>query len=37
MAELTHIDAPGSARMVAVGAKPDSVRTAIAAGAVAMR
>ena len=37
MAELTHIDPHGNARMVDVGAKPDSTRTAIAAGAVAMQ
>ena len=37
MAELTHIDAQGSARMVDVGDKPDSVRTAVASGTVAMR
>ena len=35
-AELTHIDPHGNARMVDVGDKPDSVRTAVAAGAVAM-
>ncbi len=35
-AGLTHIDPHGNARMVDVGDKPDSVRTAIAAGAVAM-
>ena len=33
---LTHIDPHGNARMVDVGDKPDSVRTAVAAGAVAM-
>ena len=37
MTELTHIDPQGNARMVDVGDKPDSVRTAVAAGAVAMR
>ncbi len=37
MTELTHIDPHGNARMVDVGDKPDSVRTAIAAGAVAMQ
>ena len=36
-AELTHIDPHGNARMVDVGGKPDSVRTAVASGAVAMR
>ena len=35
-AALTHIDAEGSARMVDVGGKPDSARTAIAEGAVTM-
>ena len=35
-AGLTHIDPHGNARMVDVGDKPDSVRTAVAAGAVAM-
>ena len=34
---LTHIDPHGNARMVDVGGKPDSARTAIASGAVAMR
>jgi cyclic pyranopterin monophosphate synthase len=34
--ELTHIDAGGTARMVDVGAKPDSERVAVAAGAVYM-
>ena len=34
---LTHIDPHGNARMVDVGSKPDSARTAVAAGAVAMR
>ena len=34
---LTHIDPHGNASMVDVGGKPDSTRTAIAAGAVAMR
>ena len=37
VAALTHIDPHGNARMVDVGAKPDSARTAIAAGVVAMR
>ena len=36
MTELTHIDPHGNARMVDVGDKPDSVRNAVAAGAVAM-
>ena len=34
---LTHIDPHGSARMVDVGDKPDSARTAIASGVVAMQ
>jgi cyclic pyranopterin phosphate synthase len=34
--ELTHLDASGAARMVDVGAKPDSERVAVAAGAVYM-
>ena len=33
---LTHIDPHGNARMVDVGDKPDSARTAIASGVVAM-
>ena len=33
---LTHIDPHGNARMVDVGGKPDSARTAIASGVVAM-
>ncbi len=37
MTELTHIDPHGNARMVDVGDKPDSVRTAAASGAVTMR
>ena len=36
-AELTHIDPHGNARMVDVGDKPDSTRTAIASGAISMR
>ncbi len=35
--ELTHLDAEGKARMVDVGAKPDSERVAIAAGMVTMQ
>ncbi|MCL4248131.1 MAG: cyclic pyranopterin monophosphate synthase MoaC [Anaerolineae bacterium] len=35
--ELTHLDAEGKARMVDVGAKPDSERVAIAAGTVTMQ
>lgn len=35
--ELTHLDETGAARMVDVGAKPDSERTAVAAGAVLMQ
>jgi len=35
--ELTHLDASGAARMVDVGAKPDSERIAVAAGAVTMQ
>ena len=34
---LTHIDPRGNARMVDVSGKPDSVRTGVASGAVAMR
>ncbi len=34
---LTHLDAQGRARMVDVGAKPDTERSATAEGAVAMR
>ncbi|MFS0849431.1 cyclic pyranopterin monophosphate synthase MoaC [Novosphingobium panipatense] len=33
---LTHIDAEGTARMVDVGAKPSTQRTAVAAGQIAM-
>lgn len=36
MAELTHLDASGSAHMVDVSAKPDTARTAIAEGRIAM-
>ena len=34
---LTHIDHDGSARMVDVGAKPESVRVAVSGGHVSMR
>jgi cyclic pyranopterin phosphate synthase len=34
---LTHLDAAGAARMVDVSAKPDSVRTARATGAIRMQ
>ena len=34
---LTHIDAQGNARMVDVGGKPDSTRTAVATGAITMQ
>lgn len=34
---LTHLDEQGAARMVDVGAKPDSERMAVAGGAVRMR
>ncbi|HLI11383.1 MAG TPA: cyclic pyranopterin monophosphate synthase MoaC [Alphaproteobacteria bacterium] len=37
MAELTHFDAEGRARMVDVSAKPESERVAIAKGAVIMQ
>jgi cyclic pyranopterin phosphate synthase len=37
MSELSHVDAQGKARMVDVGDKPDTVRHAIARGAVLMR
>ena len=33
---LTHVDAEGNARMVDVGDKPDSVRTALAGGTITM-
>ncbi len=36
-ATLTHLNAQGEARMVDVSAKPDTVRTAVAQGVVAMR
>ncbi|HEY3013148.1 MAG TPA: cyclic pyranopterin monophosphate synthase MoaC [Gemmatimonadales bacterium] len=36
MVKLTHLDEQGRARMVDVGAKPESERTAIAEGAVRM-
>lgn len=35
--QLTHLDEQGAARMVDVGAKPDTERTAVAAGAVYMQ
>jgi cyclic pyranopterin phosphate synthase len=35
--KLTHIDESGGARMVDVGAKPESERVAVAKGAVVMR
>ena len=35
--ELTHLDEQGAARMVDVGAKPDTTRVAVAAGRVLMR
>jgi cyclic pyranopterin phosphate synthase len=35
--KLSHIDPTGKARMVDVGYKPDSVRTAVARGEVVMR
>jgi cyclic pyranopterin phosphate synthase len=35
--ELTHVDDTGKARMVDVGAKDDTIRTAEAAGSVRMR
>jgi cyclic pyranopterin phosphate synthase len=35
--QLTHLDDSGRARMVDVGAKPDSQRLAVARGAVTMR
>jgi cyclic pyranopterin phosphate synthase len=37
MSNLTHIDSAGNARMVDVGAKPDSERIAVAAGRVIMQ
>lgn len=36
MSELTHLDAQGKARMVDIGAKPDSQRVAIAEGRITM-
>jgi len=36
-ASLSHLDETGRARMVDVGHKPDSARTAVAAGEVVMR
>ncbi len=35
--QLTHLDSQGKARMVDVGAKPDTERLAVAAGAVYMQ
>ncbi len=35
--ELTHLDRTGTARMVDVGAKPDSERIAIAGGSITMQ
>ena len=35
--KLTHLDDAGTARMVDVGAKPDSERTAVAGGSVIMQ
>ena len=35
--QLTHVDSEGSARMVDVGAKPDSERTAVAGGTISMQ
>lgn len=35
--KLTHLDSDGRARMVDVGAKPDTERTAVARGAVIMQ
>lgn len=35
--ELTHLDKTGAARMVDVGAKPDTAREAVAGGAVYMQ
>jgi len=37
MTKLTHVDEQGHARMVDVGAKPDTARVAVARGAVRMR
>ena len=36
MPDLTHLDESGAARMVDVGAKPATARTAVAAGAIRM-
>jgi cyclic pyranopterin phosphate synthase len=36
MTRLTHLDAQGAARMVDVGGKPDTARTATATGAIRM-
>ena len=36
MADLTHLDAAGNARMVDVGAKAETARTATASGSIAM-
>ncbi len=36
MTKLTHLDDRGQARMVDVGAKPETARTAIAAGRISM-
>lgn len=36
MSELTHLDAHGNARMVDVGGKPETVRSATARGTIAM-
>ena len=36
-AGLTHVDQEGNARMVDVGDKPDSVRTAVATGTITMK
>ncbi len=36
MARLTHLDASGNARMVDVGAKSDSARSAVATGVIRM-
>jgi len=37
MTELTHLDAEGRARMVDVGAKTETSRTAIASGSISMQ
>ena len=36
MADLTHVDAGGRARMVDVSDKPETLRTAVATGSIAM-